>query len=103
MTVRKRSALFFRAVLAGCAMFGLVACGSRGPSTDAERLARGRELVQRMSARLAATPAISVTTTETRDAPSGCKSVHVSNAAYMQCGPTYYTRVANGYQVVVLK
>ena len=68
MTVRKRSALSSRAVLAGCAMLGLVACGSRGPSTDAERLARGRELVQQMSARLAATPAISVTTTETRDA-----------------------------------
>jgi len=29
--------------------------------------------------------------------------VTVSNAAYMQCGSTHYTKVANGYQVVVLK
>jgi hypothetical protein len=35
--------------------------------------------------------------------PTGCKNVNVSNAAYMQCGSTYYTKVANGYQVVVLK
>ena len=68
MTVRKWTAIRPRAALAVCAMLGLVACGSREPSTDAERLARGRELVQQMSARLAAAPAISVTTTETRDA-----------------------------------
>ena len=35
--------------------------------------------------------------------PASCTSVHVANAAYMQCGPTYYTKVSNGYQVVVLK
>ena len=35
--------------------------------------------------------------------PASCKSVRVGNVAYMQCGPTYYTRVATGYQVVVLK
>jgi hypothetical protein len=35
--------------------------------------------------------------------PAGCKSVHVGNVAYQQCGPTYYSRVSNGYQVVVLK
>jgi hypothetical protein len=35
--------------------------------------------------------------------PAGCKSVNVSNAAYTQCGPTYYTKVASGYQVVVLQ
>ena len=35
--------------------------------------------------------------------PAGCKSVNVSNAAYQQCGATYYSRVSNGYQVVVLK
>ena len=27
--------------------------------------------------------------------PAGCKSVNVSNVAYTQCGPTYYTKVAN--------
>jgi len=35
--------------------------------------------------------------------PAGCQSVHVNNAAYSQCGPTYYSKVASGYQVVVLK
>ena len=34
--------------------------------------------------------------------PASCKSVRVGNASYMQCGPTYYTKVSNGYQVVVL-
>jgi hypothetical protein len=35
--------------------------------------------------------------------PANCKSVRVGNATYTQCGPTYYTRVATGYQVVVLQ
>ena len=35
--------------------------------------------------------------------PAGCQSVRVGNATYTQCGPTYYTRVSSGYQVVVLK
>jgi hypothetical protein len=35
--------------------------------------------------------------------PAGCQSVHVGNAAYTQCGTTYYQRVSAGYQVVVLK
>ncbi len=35
--------------------------------------------------------------------PADCKAVKVSNASYMQCGPTYYTKVQQGYQVVVLK
>src|SRR5215207_1463093 len=35
--------------------------------------------------------------------PAGCKSVNVSSVAYTQCGPTYYTKVANGYQVVVVQ
>jgi hypothetical protein len=34
--------------------------------------------------------------------PAGCSSVRVGNVAYSQCGPTYYQRVGNGYQVVVL-
>ena len=34
--------------------------------------------------------------------PGGCKSVHVGNVAYSQCGTTYYERVATGYRVVVL-
>ena len=35
--------------------------------------------------------------------PAGCKSVNVANVTYSQCGPTYYQRVSNGYQVVVLQ
>jgi len=50
-----------------------IACGSAEPRTDADRLARGREIIGRMSARLGATQAFSVTTTEIRDEvkPSG--------------------------------
>jgi len=33
--------------------------------------------------------------------PAGCKSVHVANVAYSQCGATHYQRVATGYRVVV--
>ena len=42
------------------------ACGAREPKTDAERLARGREIVERMSAALAGAKAFKVTTVETR-------------------------------------
>ncbi len=35
--------------------------------------------------------------------PANCSSVRVGDATYSQCGTTYYTRVSNGYQVVVLK
>jgi hypothetical protein len=54
--------------LLGTIVAGLsVACGSSEPRTDAERLARGREIVERMSTKLAAAPAMSVTTLEERD------------------------------------
>ncbi len=56
MTVRTWTAIPPSSGARGLAMIGLVACGSREPATDAERLARGRELVQQMSARLAAAP-----------------------------------------------
>lgn len=35
--------------------------------------------------------------------PAGCSSVRVGGVTYTQCGPTYYSRVSTGYQVVVLK
>jgi len=35
--------------------------------------------------------------------PAGCTSAPVGNATYTQCGSTYSTRVANGYQVVALQ
>ena len=34
--------------------------------------------------------------------PANCKSTHVGNATYTQCGSTYYSKVSTGYQVVVL-
>ena len=67
MTLRPWTAMLSRSALAGLTTIGVVACGPREPTTDAERLARGRELVQQMSARLAAATDVSVTTTEVRD------------------------------------
>lgn len=67
MAVHVWSAWGFRAALASVAAIGLVACGRSEPATDAERLARGRELVQQMSERLAAATQVSATTTEVRD------------------------------------
>src|SRR5687768_7545075 len=70
MTVRLLNTMRSRSALAGLAGISLVvcaACGPGEPSTDAERLARGRELVQQMSTRLAAATAVIVTTTEVRD------------------------------------
>jgi hypothetical protein len=67
MTGRTQHAIFSRLALAGLAAVSLVACGPREPSTDAERLARGHELVEQMSVRLAGATAVSVTTSEVRD------------------------------------
>ena len=53
--------------LAALAALTLVACGPGEPATDAERLTRGRELVQQMSAHLAGATLLSATTTEVRD------------------------------------
>jgi len=44
-----------------------IACGTAAPRTDAERLARGREIIERMSKTLGSAQAFSVTTTEARD------------------------------------
>ena len=67
MTLHTWSALCFRVALGGLAAIGLVACGRSEPATDAERLSRGRELVQQMSERLASATRVTVTTTEVRD------------------------------------
>ena len=56
-----------RFLLAAVATVSLATCADREPATEAERLARGRELVGQMSARLAQAKQVSVTTTETRD------------------------------------
>lgn len=85
--------------VAGCAMISLVGCGPRHPSTDAERLARGRELVQRMSDRLAAASAIRVTTSEVRDIVrfSGTKEAQPLTAVYTIRRPDrFHARMTGG-------
>jgi hypothetical protein len=51
------------------------ACGSGEPRTDAERLARGRETIERMSAKLASADSFSLKTRETRDQIKGSGGV----------------------------
>ena len=99
MTARPLKIVLARSVLACLAAIGLVACGSREPTTDAERLARGRELVEKMSARLAAAPALSTTTTETRDIVrfSGKKDSVSQTAVYTIRRPDrFYSKMTGG-------
>jgi hypothetical protein len=99
MTVRKKTAIRARAALAGCAVIGLAACGAREPTTDAEKLARGRDLVHQMSAKLAAATAIRVTTTETREAVrlSGAKERVSLTAVYtMQRPNRFHSKMSGG-------
>lgn len=85
--------------LVALASISLVACGPREPTTDAERLARGRELVQQMSARLAAASAVSVTTTEVRDVVrvSGAKEPVSQTGLYTVRRPDrFYAKMTGG-------
>jgi hypothetical protein len=75
------------------------ACGSTEPATDADRLARGRQLVQRMSARLAAVNVVTVTTTETRDrvhAAGRKESVSQTGVYTMRRPDRFYTKMTGG-------
>src|SRR5262245_47580834 len=54
-------------VAVATAVGACLSCGAGEPRTDAERLARGRELIERMSAKLAGAPTFSVSSTEVRD------------------------------------
>jgi hypothetical protein len=88
-----------RSFLAGLTALTLVACGAREPATDAERLARGRELVGKMSARLAAASAVSVTTTEVRTVVrgSGQKETVSQAGVYTVRRPDrFHTKVTGG-------
>jgi len=103
MTVRTCAARPLRSALAGwaagCAVISLVGCGSREPATEAERLSRGRELVQRMSDRLAAAQAISVTTSEVRDVVrfSGAKETLPLTAVYTMRRPDrFHVKMTGG-------
>ena len=85
MTLQAPRAILFRVACAGLALFMSAACGRGEPSTDAERLARGRELVQQMSDRLGAATRLTVTTAETRDV------VRLSGARETVTGAGEYT------------
>lgn len=77
----------------------VAACGSGEPATAAERLARGRELVLQMSARLAATTDLTVTTTETRDVVrmSGAKEATTGTGTYTVRRPNrFHARTTGG-------
>ena len=91
-------AIPFRAALVASAI-GLAACGSREPTTDADKLARGRELVQQMSAKLAGAAAINVTTTEVRDKVrlSGAKEPQSLTSVYTVKRPNnFYAKMTGG-------
>ena len=62
-----RTVTICRALIAGLSAVALVGCGTGEPRTEAERLARGRQLVEQMSAHLAAARQVVITTRETRD------------------------------------
>ena len=98
MTVRKWIGTPLPAAFVGLAVTGLVACGPREPATDAERLSRGRELVQQMSTRLAAVTEMNVTTTETRDVvrASGKEAVAQTGSYTMQRPDQFYARMTGG-------
>jgi hypothetical protein len=99
MTARKWTARSLRTALAGSAIFGLVACGAREPANDADKLARGRELVEKMSVRLAGASAINVTTMEVRDAVrlSGAKEPQSLTSVYTLRRPNrFHAKMTGG-------
>ena len=87
-----------RFALAGLAVIGAVACGTREPATDADRLARGRELVHQMSERLAAANTVSVTTTEVRDLVrgGGKETLSLTGVYTVRRPDRFHTRMTGG-------
>jgi hypothetical protein len=76
-----------------------LACGPREPRTDAERLARGREIIERMSAKLAAAPVFSVTTAEVRDeirSSGASEQVTLTRATVVRRPDRFYSVVTGG-------
>jgi outer membrane lipoprotein-sorting protein len=88
MRIQTWQAVVFRAALAVLAMAAIAACGAKQGATDAERLARGRDLVKQMSSTLASATGVSVTTMEQRDMVRGAKKETVSlKGSYTLRGP----------------
>jgi hypothetical protein len=102
MTARTSPKMLYRLAFAATIALSLTACGTREPATDAERLARGRELIQKMSARLAAASSISVTTTELRDAvrASGTKEAVSQTGLYTMRRPDRFYAKTTGSRAV---
>jgi hypothetical protein len=76
-----------------------LACGAGEPRTDAERLARGREIIERMSAKLAALPVFSVTTSEIRDeirSSGTSEQVTLTRATVVRRPDRFYSVVTGG-------
>ena len=74
MTLRQCTGVVPRSALAALAAVSVVSCGQKEPTTDAEQLARGRELVQQMSQQLAA--ATELTRDDDRTARRGASLGH---------------------------
>src|SRR5262245_18186261 len=76
------------------------ACGPSEPRTDAERLARGRELMQLMSDKLSSTNAFTVTTTEARDevAARGTERVKVTRETTIRRPDRLYSKASGSHQ-----
>ena len=99
MRFRQGTAILTRSALAGLVAISVATCGPREPTNDAERLARGRELVQQMSARLAAATELTVATTEVREvvSPSGAKqSVSLTGVYTMRRPDRFHSKLAGG-------
>jgi hypothetical protein len=81
------------------AVVTLTACGRAEPASPAERLSRGRQLVQQMSTRLAAVNAVTASTTETRDRvhSNGRKESLSQTGVYSMRRPNrFYTKMSGG-------
>jgi hypothetical protein len=93
-TVIRATTWSIAALVAGAAV---CACGSDGITTDADRLARGREIVDRMSGKLASAGAFSVTTQEVRTevGPSGQpREVRLTRETVVRRPDRLYSRVS---------
>jgi len=76
-----------------------LACGPGEPRTDSERLARGREIIERMSAKLTAAPVFSVTTSEVRDeirSSGASEQVTLTRATVVRKPDRFYSVVTGG-------
>ena len=102
MTKRRYRGFSTLAGFVALTAFGVAACGPREPATDSERLARGRELVQQMSARLAAATSVRARTTEVREivSRSGARQQVTLDGDYEVRRPDrFHAKVSGGRRV----